>query len=101
MGWVGISEDGVWTTRLADATTIPNNGDNFFNPKTRWACPLLILFILGVGWFVVKYIITGILVRADNLKTAMYQFVYIAAISTVIISVVRYIYNRFATTVYT
>ena len=95
-GWgLRISEDGVWTTRLADATTMYQTiGDNFFNPENPMGLALLlILFIFGVGWFVVKYIITGILVRADNLKTAMYQFVYIAAISTVIISVVWCIFT--------
>ncbi len=41
--------------------------------------------LLGVVWYLLKYVFIGILIRFDNLKTASYQFLFVSVISVIII----------------
>lgn len=92
-GWgMSIDDSSQWlpSNNLADLATIYQTiGDNFANPENPMGIALIvILFAFIIVWFIVKYIAVGVLIRFDNLKTAMYQFVFISVIATVVIFIV-------------
>jgi hypothetical protein len=92
-GWgMNINNEGQWTpsNNLTDlASMYQTIGDNFANPANPMGIALIInLICFTVVWFLVKYIAVGILIRFDNLKTAMFQFVFISIIATVVILII-------------
>ncbi len=86
-GWgMNINNSGQWQSAnyLTDlATMYQTVGDNFANPENPMGIGMIVILIaFVVVWFLVKYVVVGILIRFNNLKTAMFQFVFISIIAT-------------------
>jgi hypothetical protein len=66
--------------------------DNFWNINNPMG--LVVMGILGIfvlAYFLFKYIGLGIVIRFDNLKTASYQFVYIAIMTIIVVAIMNLI----------
>ncbi len=92
-GWgMNINNAGHWypSNNLTDlATMYQTIGENFANPQNPMGLAMLAIFVaFVVVWFLVKYVVVGIMIRFNNLKTAMFQFVFISIIATVAILIV-------------
>lgn len=84
---IDYDNDGSWTAVWADpATAFETTLENFWNTSQRVGLFLFIMVVLVVVIFILyRYIVSGILIRFDNLKTALFQLVLICGLGIVII----------------
>lgn len=84
---IDYQDDGSWTAVWTDqATAFQTAMDNLSNPEQPVGLFLALMVVLVVIiFFLYKYIVSGILIRFDNLKTALFQLVLICTIGIVII----------------
>ena len=91
---ISINPSGAWTASWASTATVYQMAfDNFWsltNPMGMVVLAVLGIFVLF--YFFMKYLALGIVIRFDNLKTAAFQWLYIAVITVILIAVLNGIF---------
>jgi hypothetical protein len=90
---ISFNQQGTWNATWASpATMFQTVIDNFWNPSNQMgAAVLTFIAIYILAYFLLKYLILGLVIRFDNLLTASFQLIFIVLLTIVVVSILNII----------
>jgi hypothetical protein len=88
---INFNKEGKWSA-IWDNAVVANQTivDNFWNAENPMGVFVFLFAVLVAGIYLfMKYIGVGILIRFDNLRTSMFQFIFVSTVALIVIILLR------------